>query len=250
MCQPCNTQKQQPAAPERRHFLRLAGLGASAAILTGMLPASAALAASAPQVPKPQNQLDPDQALERLMAGNTRYIQGVTKRHDFLPEREALAGGQNPYAAVLGCADSRIAPEYAFDTGRGDLFAVRIAGNFVTTNGLASLEYAVAVLGTPLVMVLGHESCGAVAAGVKAVKDGARFPGQIQSLADAIRPAVEKVIKAPGDLLSNAIEQNVRETMYNLTARSSVLNEAVAQGKLKIVGGIYTLQNGQVQLLT
>ncbi|MCW2270632.1 Carbonic anhydrase 2 [compost metagenome] len=250
MCKPCDAQEQQPAVPERRHFLRLAGLGASAAMLTSLLPAGAALAGPAPQVPKPQNQLDPDQALERLMAGNTRYIQGVAKRHDFLSEREALAGGQNPYAAVLGCADSRIAPEYAFDTGRGDLFAVRIAGNFVTTDGLASLEYAVAVLGTPLVMVLGHESCGAVAAGVKAVKDGARFPGQIQSLADAIRPAVEKVIKAPGDLLNNAIEQNVRETVHNLTARSAVLSEAVSQGKLKIVGGLYTLQSGQVQLLS
>ncbi len=248
MCSSCDLQKEQPAVPQRRNFLRLAGLGAGAAMLGSILPSQDVFATETPP-PKPQNIIDPEQALDRLLSGNTRYIHGVTKRHDFLSEREALSDGQNPYAAVLSCADSRIAPEYVFDTARGDLFAVRIAGNFVTTDGLASLEYAVAVLGTPLLMVLGHERCGAVAAAVKSIKDNATFPGQIQVLADAIRPSVEKVIRAPGSLLTNAIEQNVRDTVHNLTANSTVLAEAVAKGKLKIVGAIYKLRSGKIDLL-
>jgi carbonic anhydrase len=112
--------------------------------------------------PKPQNVLSPDASLKRLLEGNSRYVKGVMLRQDFKPEREALAGGQNPYAAVLSCADSRIAPGYAFDSGRGDLFVCRVAGNFASDETIASLEYAVAVLGTPLILVLGHDTCGAV----------------------------------------------------------------------------------------
>jgi carbonic anhydrase len=234
--------------PTRRRFLQLAGASAGALLLSAVTPEQMAYAAE-PMTPKPQNALDPEQALERLMAGNRRYMEGVTKRHDFQAEREALAEGQNPFAAVLGCADSRIAPEYAFDTGRGDLFAVRVAGNFVTDGGLASLEYAVAVLGTPLLMVLGHGSCGAVSAGVKALKDDAEFPGKIQGLADAIKPSVEKVLEAPGDLLDNAIVQNVKDAVSNLTAESPLLANAVAEGKLRIVGGVYKLRSGEVELV-
>jgi carbonic anhydrase len=101
--------------------------------------------------PKPQNVLTPVAALERLQKGNARYVEGISLRHDFKHEREALAAGQNPYAAILSCADSRIAPEYAFDSGRGDLFVCRVAGNFANPESIASLEYAVAELGTPLV---------------------------------------------------------------------------------------------------
>ena len=120
--------------------------------------------------PKPQNVLSPDAALQRLIKGNERYIEGVSRRHDFEHEREALAGGQNPFAAVLGCADSRIAPEYAFDTARGDLFVCRVASNFANDESIASLEYAVAMLNTPLIMVLGHDSCGAIDATIKSLK--------------------------------------------------------------------------------
>ncbi len=233
---------------DRRRFLRLATAGAGALLLAGALPAAVAHAAAAPgPAPKPANGLTPQQALTRLKEGNGRYVAGVTKRHDFIAEREALVDGQNPFAAVLGCADSRIAPEYAFDTGRGDIFAVRVAGNFVTDNGLASLEYAVAVLGTPLIVVLGHDRCGAVAAGVKAVKDNARFPGKIQGLADALKPAVTQVLNKPGDLLDNAIAQNVADTMARLKRESTVLTDAITQGKLDIVGGIYRLNSGEVE---
>src|SRR5437660_12568195 len=98
------------------------------------------------------------------MEGNARYVDGTSRRHDFKHEREALVGGQNPYAAILSCADSRIAPEYAFDSGRGDLFVCRVAGNFATDEVIASMEYAVAVLGVPLILVLVHEGWRSVAA--------------------------------------------------------------------------------------
>lgn len=234
---------------DRRNFLRLAAVSTGATLLSGALPSLANATSAAPALPKPANDLSPQRALQRLMEGNQRYADGVTKRHDFKSEREVLVGGQNPFVAVLSCADSRIAPEYAFDTARGDLFAVRVAGNFVTDNGLASLEYAVAVLGTPLIMVLGHDQCGAVAAGVKVVKDNARFPGKIQGLADTFKPSVNKVLKAPGDLLENAIAQNVTDTMARLMAESSLLADAVAAGKLLIVGGVYKLHSGKVKML-
>jgi len=249
MCKVCEPSPES-TVNHRRNFLRLAGLGAGALMLAGALPAQLAQAAApATSTPKPQNAVDPKQALARLMEGNTRYADGVTRRHDFLTEREALVGGQNPFAAVLGCADSRIAPEYAFDTARGDLFAVRVAGNFVTNDGLASLEYAVAVLGTPLILVLGHDSCGAVSAGVKALKDNAKFPGHIQGLADAIKPSVSKVLNQPGELLDNAIAQNVKDTVARLKSESSLLADALGAGTLKIVGGIYKLDSGKVELI-
>jgi carbonic anhydrase len=247
----CQTGKHQqlPGGMERRRFLRYATLGAGAVIASGTLFGPMAFADTSAAPPKSLNVIDPEQALARLKAGNNRYINGAMKRHDFHAEREALVKGQNPFVAVLSCADSRITPEYAFDTGRGDVFAVRIAGNFLTTDGLASLEYAVAVLGTPLVVVLGHDSCGAVSAAIKAVKDNASFPGQIQSLAQAIRPSVEKVLKTPGDLLENAIEQNVKDTASKLKTDSPVLAQAIASGKLKVVGGVYKLQSGKVEWL-
>ncbi|MDB5980597.1 MAG: carbonic anhydrase [Pseudomonas sp.] len=248
MCQTCQP-RQAPHGMDRRRFLRFATIGASALLASGSLLGSVAFADTPAAPPKPHNVIDPEQALERLKAGNKRYIKGVMKRHDFLAEREALVKGQNPFVAVLSCADSRITPEYAFDTGRGDVFAVRIAGNFVTTDGLASLEYAVAVLGTPLLVVLGHDSCGAVSAAIKAVKEKAVFPGQIQSLATAISPSVEKVLSAPGDLLENAVVQNVKDTVSKLKADSPVLTDAIASGKLKVVGGVYKLQSGKVEWL-
>jgi carbonic anhydrase len=131
----------------RRTMLKLAATGSAG---LAFLPRALAQNAKAP--PKPGNVLSPDAALERLMNGNARYVQGVSKRHDFSHEREPLRSGQNPFAAVLSCADSRIAPEYCFDTARGDIFVCRVAGNFASDEIVASLEYAVQVLNTPLIM--------------------------------------------------------------------------------------------------
>src|ERR1700761_9240360 len=166
MCVRCSTDETIGiGAQSRRDLLRLAG--ATVAMLAVGSPALAKEKAS----PKPQNDIPPDAALDRLMKGNARYVEGVAHRHDFKSEREALAGGQNPFAGILSCADSRIAPEYAFDSGRGDLFVCRVAGNFANSDSIASLEYAVAILPTPMILVLGHDACGAVDATLKAIKD-------------------------------------------------------------------------------
>jgi carbonic anhydrase len=249
MCESCDS-KQPPSANDRRRFLRLAGLGAGALLLAGTLPEQMALAAEKKAAPpKPQNAISPDMALQRLVQGNKRYVTGTSKTHDFKAEREALVSGQNPFVAVLSCSDSRIAPEYAFDTARGDLFAIRVAGNFVTDEGLASLEYGVAVLGAPLILVLGHEDCGAIAAGIKAAKDHAVFPGHINTLTDALKPSIEKVLQAPGSLPDNAVAQNVKDSVEKLKNASPVLTEALGKGTLKIVGGVYRLASGKVEMI-
>ena len=140
MCNICGNPTHQSAQGfSRRGFLNIFGAVTAGVALSG----SQLFAAG--EVPKPQNVLTPDEALARLKKGNHRYVDGVMKRHDFQSEREALAGGQNPFAGILSCADSRIAPEYAFDTGRGDLFVVRVAGNFAEEDGIASFEYAVVI---------------------------------------------------------------------------------------------------------
>jgi carbonic anhydrase len=200
--------------------------------------------------PKPQNVLSPDAAFERLLKGNTRYENGVSLRHDFQHEREALVGGQNPYAAILSCADSRIAPEYAFDSGRGDLFVCRVAGNFASSETIASMEYAVAVLGVPLLLVLGHDRCGAVDATIKSLKDDKPLPGHMPSLVEAIAPSVKAVSQQAGDILDKAIRQNVIDNVTSLSSAAPILSAAVEQRKLRVVGGIYRLTDGRVDIVT
>jgi carbonic anhydrase len=234
-----------PAVVTRRNFLELAG-GAA----LGFAVARRALADEVTRPPKPENVVSPDAALERLMAGNRRYVEGVARRHDFKAEREALSMGQNPFAGVLSCADSRVAPEYAFDTGRGDLFVVRVAGNFATDDGIASFEYAVHVLGTPLVMVLGHEACGAVSAAIKSVKDHATLPGHLPTLVTSISPAVKAALEKPGDLLHNAIRQNVLLNVEKLRTAPPILSKAAAERKLRVVGAVYNLANGRIELVS
>jgi len=243
MCDKCPDSLYQDIAPSRRSAMLF---GAAA---FGMAFAGGAFAKEAKSPPKPQNVLSPDASLKRLMDGNGRYVDGVSRRHDFKHEREALAGGQNPFAAVLSCADSRIAPEYAFDTGRGDLFVCRVAGNFAGTETIASMEYTVAVLNTPLILVLGHDACGAVDATLKAIKDDKPPPGHIPSLIDAIAPAAKAAMQQGGDVLNKAIRQNVIDNVAKLKSAAPILNAAVEQGKLKVVGGIYRLTTGTVELL-
>jgi carbonic anhydrase len=211
--------------------------------------ASAKYTSHGKQPPKPQNVLTPDAALARLMAGNARYVSGVAKRHDFAHEREALAGGQNPFAAVLGCADSRIAPEYAFDTARGDLFVCRVAGNFASDESIASLEYAVAELNTPLILVLGHDACGAVDATIKSLKDGTTLPGHLPSLVAALSGAVKASAQQQGNQLDNAIKQNVLENVAKVKTATPILSAAVGENKLKVVGGVYRLRDGRVDMV-
>jgi carbonic anhydrase len=234
----------------RRNSLQFSrrGLLFGAASTAGLLLSKSAGAKDAKAPPKPQNVLSPDASLERLLKGNTRYVDGVSLRHDFKHEREALAGGQNPYAAILSCADSRIAPEYAFDSGRGDLFVCRVAGNFANAESVASLEYA--VLAVPLILVLGHDSCGAIDAAIKSLKDNTTLPGHMPSLVSGVAPAVKAVSQQGGDTLGLAIRQNVVDTIANLKSATPILSAAVEQRKLRVVGGVYGLKDGKVKMVT
>ena len=243
MCEMCRQTSNPRFVPSRRNVL---GVAVST---MGLLLANAAGAKEMKAPPKPQNVLAPGASLERLMKGNARYVEGVSLRHDFKHEREALVGGQNPYAAILSCADSRIAPEYAFDSGRGDLFVCRVAGNFANNETIASLEYAVAVLGAQLIFVLGHEGCGAVSATIKSLKDDAPLPGHMPSLVAGIAPAVKAVSQQTGDTLGNAIRQNVIDNVAKLASATPILSAAVEQGKLKVAGGIYRLRDGLVEMV-
>jgi carbonic anhydrase len=141
---------------------------------------------------------------------------------------------------------SRIAPEYAFDTGRGDLFVCRVAGNLLNDDVIASFEYAVSVLGTPAIMVLGHQACGAVDAAVKSVKDGSTLPGHLPSLVTALTPAVKAALDQPGSNLDNAIRQNVLLTVAAVKTATPILNQAVTDNKLRVVGAVYDLASGRV----
>ena len=245
MCEKCRLENS--ALPPQS--TRRAVLGFAAASAIGLALGGAAGAKEKKPPPKPDNVLSPDAALERLRQGNRRYVEGVSKRHDFKHEREALAGGQNPYAGILSCADSRIAPEYAFDSARGDLFVCRVAGNFANTDSIASLEYAVAILKTPSILVLGHDSCGAIDATIKSLRDNTTLPGQMPSLVAGLTAAVKTASQLPGDLLGNAIKQNVIDTVARLKSATPILSAAIEARKLKIAGGIYRLRDGQVDMV-
>jgi carbonic anhydrase len=241
MCRMCRKDSHHAFVPTRRNVL----LGVAA---TGLFWANAAHAKDTKAPPKPENVISPDASLKRLMEGNQRYVGGIARRHDFKHEREALVGGQNPYAAILSCADSRIAPEYAFDSGRGDLFVCRVAGNFATEETVASFEYAVAVLAVPLILVLGHDACGAVDATIKSLKDGKPLPGHMPSLVTGLAPSVKAVSEQPGNTLDNAIRRNVVDNVAKLKAATPILSASVEQNKLKVVGGIYRLKDGNVEM--
>ncbi len=246
MCHLCDNGNRALSAPiARRGLLKLAGSAALSLAVSG------SYAAEAPKAPpKPENVLSPDAALDRLMKGNERYVEGIARRHDFKHEREALTKGQNPFAGVLSCADSRIAPEYAFDAGRGDLFVCRVAGNLLNDDVTASFEYSVAVLSTPLIMVLGHHACGAVDAAISSIKNGTTLPGHLPSLVTALTPAVKAVLDQPGDTLLNAIKQNVVLTVAAVKAATPILSEAVETKKLRVVGAVYNLANGRVDMVS
>jgi carbonic anhydrase len=255
MCDICRSSSTSIFTPSRRKFV----LGAAAIGLVLAGPANAKVKRKEKEEedegkekkkpPKPENAISPDASLKRLMDGNARYVDGVARRHDFKHEREALSGGQNPFAGILSCADSRIAPEYAFDSGRGDLFVCRLAGNFANDDSVASLEYGVAVLGVPLILVLGHDACGAVDATIKSLKDNTTLPGHLPSLVTALAPAVKAVSQNGGDVLGNAIRQNVIDNVARLSSATPILSAAVEQKKLKVVGGIYRLKDGRVDMV-
>lgn len=192
--------------------------------------------------------MSPQQALQKLKEGNQSFVRTVAStRSQTEAERVHLGQGQHPFASILSCADSRTTPEIVFHQGLGDLFVVRVAGNVAQQPERASLEYASAVLKSPLIVVMGHSACGAVAAAIDLSK-GETFPGDIQELVSLIEPAVQSTKSAPGDWLTNATKQNVGRSMQKLVA-STVLSGLVAAGSLKIVGAYYDVSSGVVTFL-
>jgi carbonic anhydrase len=194
--------------------------------------------------------ISPEAALSRMLEGNNRYLLNAGHHRDDQALRAELVAGQRPIAAVVGCADSRVIPEQVFDQGPGDIFVVRVAGNFVNVDGLASLEYAVQFLDVPLIMVLGHTGCGAIQAAVRASVQG-ELPGHMSRLVQALSPAVE-LARAQGDanLEARAELKNVHLNVNRLrSAVSLVLNQRLHEGKLRVVGALYDLATGRVRLV-
>lgn len=187
-----------------------------------------------------------DESLQRLMEGNERHFAKKFIHPDHWEvQRVEVAKGQHPFAILLSCADSRVPPEIIFDQGLGDLFVVRVAGNVTDPVVLGSIEYAAEHLEVPLVMVLGHERCGAVGAAVK----GGELPGHLDALVAPIKPAVRAAKKQKGDLLDNAVRANVQMVVDQLRSSKPLLGHLVHEGKLKVVGARYDLESGRVELL-
>ncbi|HEV7462761.1 MAG TPA: carbonic anhydrase [Methyloceanibacter sp.] len=224
--------------------------GGAALLAASVLPFAFARADQPVSSGPAPNAIPPAEALDRLMHGNVRYVAGDPAEKDFSAGRAARVTAQYPIAAILSCSDSRVAPELAFDQGPGDVFVVRVAGNFVNPDGLASLEYAVHFLGVPLLMVLGHSNCGAVGAAIEVVTGRAELPGHLPELVKAIEPAVIAAhARHPGDLLAAAIEENVRLTVMRLIDDAPVLSDALATRKIAVSGGVYDLATGKVSLI-
>jgi carbonic anhydrase len=238
----------------RRAFLRRAGAaglvvaGASALGSWASLAGADVVAAPAPN----DTPADPDAALARLMRGNRRFVRGKPKNpFDSDERRRATVGTQMPFAAILACADSRVPPEIVFDQGVGDLFVVRVAGNVAGPTEIASLAYAAEHLGVDLILVLGHEACGAVASTIEVV-EGDADPGEYATLTDAIAPAVDVAQQSGAsgaDLLPASIEENVRLVTAQVPERSSGIATEIQRRELAVVGAIYRLEDGRVALV-
>jgi carbonic anhydrase len=238
----------------RRDLLKILGIGGAslAASVTGssLLGDTQQAVAQQPtnnSLSKNPEPVTSDQAIKRLVDGNQRFID--EKRQ--IPNQSRLrlqetAVAQYPFASILGCADSRVPAEIVFDQGLGDLFVVRVAGNVASPTAIGSLEFATAVLGSQLIVVLGHSRCGAVSAAVQ----GDPLPGRIGAFVEEIKPAVARIRQKTGDIQQNAVIANVQYQIERLQQSSTILASLIQQGKLKIVGGRYDLSTGKVTIVT
>jgi carbonic anhydrase len=194
-----------------------------------------------------QPSVAPAEAISKLKEGNGRYTSGSLQHPGQTTERRTeLAKTQHPFAAILCCSDSRVPPEVVFDQGLGDLFIVRVAGNVINNEGLGSLEYTVDHLGTRLILVLGHQRCGAVDAARETIAAKGKAPGHIQSLVTAIKPAVEATANAD---LDATIKTNVKHVVDSVRSSTPILKAAVDSGKIQVIGGYYSLDTGAVTFL-
>ncbi len=229
----------------RRHFLTFSGLFVAGAAL------ARAEDLCAVSTQETQTATTAEQALLRLKDGNERFRAGRSLHCDLMRQVKATAQGQAPIAAVLGCMDSRVAPELVFDQQIGDIFSVRVAGNIVNSDILGSLEYATKVLGTKLIVVLGHSECGAVKGAVDDVK-----LGHLTALLANIRPSILKVGVGAGDhtsknkqFVQSVADQNARDAASQLTSRSELLASQVSEHRLKIVSAMHDVSSGAIRWL-
>jgi len=225
----------------RRTLLQGVGVGATLASVTTVAGAEPAATAAA-------RRPSPDAALALLKKGNSDFLAGKPIAVDPNGRRRLqIAKGQEPFAVLVSCSDSRVPPEVLFGRGLGELFIVRNAGNTVDTAAMGSIEYAVAELKVPLVVVMGHERCGAVAAALSVVEKNAVYPGSIGRMVEPIVPAVLQARAAGGDWLDASVRGNVMRTVARLrTASEPLLLDPLKAGKLKIVGAYYDLDDGRV----
>jgi carbonic anhydrase len=216
----------------------------------------------------PNSSLTPQQALRRLLQGNQRFAAGKSRARNSARLRASLAAGQSPMAAILCCADSRVTPEIIFDQPLGQIFSVRVAGNFLHDDGLASLEYAALKLSTPLLFVLGHTDCGAVRAAMQAVQEEAYFPGHLPTLLRSLLPAVRQAIHAPPPVIPDSADPdsstpeallkiqlnlctrlNVAIVMRNLADAQPVIAPMAESARVLIAGGVYNVSTGHIDLI-
>lgn len=236
-----------------KHFTAILSCTASVVLLGGL---SLGLAKEPIRTPPadptkaahpPAAKVAPAEALTKLKDGNKRFVAGKLQHPRQNPRRRTeLANGQSPFAIVLGCADSRTSPEVVFDQGLGDVFVLRVAGNVLNDETIGSIEYAVEHLGTALIVVLGHERCGAVKAAKETIAAGGEAPGHVQSLVKAIRPAVEAT--KDGDVEATC-KRNVQDVVRALQASAPILKGKVDAGAVAVVGGHLDLDTGSVEFL-
>lgn len=239
MCDLCN-----PGQLGRRSFLALTGL-ATLATATGLGVQSSHASAGAARISS-------EEALEKLKAGNARFVADAEVcAADLKQQRASVAGGQAPWAAILSCADSRLPPELVFGgAGLGALFVSRNAGNLADTDVLGTLEYGTEHLGVPLIVVMGHQRCGAVAAACEAVAKGVTFPGSIGPMIAPIMTVAEAVKSAPGDFVTNTIQESARRTAAAIPKNSGIIAHLVHEEKVRIVPAYYELDSGAVTFLS
>ncbi len=241
----------------RRNLLRIAGVGSFslAASVWGLRQSMTSQTAFASSIEANIKPVNPDDALKLLVDGNRRFVEQKRTYPDQTIDRvRYVSNGQHPFACVLGCSDSRVSPEIVFDQGLGDIFDVRVAGNVATDDTIGSVEFSTLQLGCQLVVVLGHEKCGAVQAAIlrvlrKTQNANKPLPGKINSVVNPILPIVASVRNQPGDITDNVVIGNVKYQVQKLQERSPILTQLIQQGKLKIVGARYDLHSGKVNIL-
>ncbi len=247
MCLECNT-----AHLDRRGLMKLAGLGLAATAISVPAMAASQPAAEAPadiDAARPGTTLTPDEALARLKEGNRRFVEDANAcAANLTKRREEIAGGQQPWAIVLTCSDSRVTPELVFGgVTLGELFVIRNAGNVLDTGALGTIEYGTEHLHAPLVVVMGHEKCGAVSAACDVAKTGAALEGSIGKMVQPILPVALKALYTSDDLVGQTVVDNARSGAKRIVEESPIVSHLVDEGKVRIVAAVYDIDSGEVR---